>query len=109
MEEVSLLCITAEGRCEHKAEWERGYQHASQAPASLQERKLKKMKTSINTFFFFFLAFLGPHPRHREVPKLEDESELLLPTYARATTTKDPSCVCHLCYSSPQSTRSSTH
>lgn len=33
-----------EGRYEHKAEWERGRLHASQAPATLQMCKLKKIK-----------------------------------------------------------------
>ena len=27
-------------------------------------------------FFFFFLLFLGPHPWHMEVPRLEVKSEL---------------------------------
>ena len=27
-------------------------------------------------FFFFFFVFLGPHPRHMEVPRLEVQSEL---------------------------------
>ena len=32
-------------------------------------------------FFFFFFAFLGPHPQHMEVPRLGVKSELqLLPT-----------------------------
>ena len=30
---------------------------------------------------FFFLSFLGPHPRHMEVPRLELQSELQLPAY----------------------------
>ena len=37
--------------------------------------------------FFFSLSFvfLGPHPRHMEVPRLGVESELQLPAYATAT------------------------
>ena len=38
-------------------------------------------------FFYFFClsVFLGPHPRHIEVPRLEVKSELQLPAYATAT------------------------
>ena len=32
-------------------------------------------------FFFFLLCFLGPHPKHMEVPRLGTESELQLPAY----------------------------
>ena len=31
---------------------------------------------SINFFIFIFLPFLGPHPQHMEVPRLEVESDL---------------------------------
>ena len=37
-----------------------------------------------------------------EVPRLGVESELLLPAYATATATPDPSCVCDLYHSSRQ-------
>ena len=47
-------------------------------------------------FFFFFFAFLGPHPLHMEVPRLGVESDLQLPAYATAIATPDPSCVCDL-------------
>ena len=43
---------------------------------------------------FFF--FLGPHPWHMEVPRLEVKSELQLPGNATATVTWDQSCVCNL-------------
>ena len=48
--------------------------------------------------FLFCLSFvfLGPHPRHREVPRLGIQSELQLPAYATATATRDPSHVCDL-------------
>ena len=42
-------------------------------------------------FVFFFLVFLGPHPRHMEVPRLGVESELQLLTYTTATAIRDPS------------------
>ena len=52
---------------------------------------------------FCLLAFLGLHPRHMEVPRLEDESELQLPAYTTATTaTPDPSLVCNVHHSSRQ-------
>ena len=63
-------------------------------------------------FFFFFLSFflllvllllfLGPLPRHMEVPRLGVESELQPPACARATATQDPSCICNLHHSSRQ-------
>ena len=33
----------------------------------------------------FFLSFLGLHPRHMEVPRLELQSELQLPAYTITT------------------------
>ena len=46
--------------------------------------------------FFFFLSFLGPHPRHMEVLSLSVKSELRLLAYTTATATRDPSHVCDL-------------
>ena len=51
---------------------------------------------------FVCLSFLGPHPRHMEVPRLRVESELQLLTYTTAIATPDPSCVCDLQHSSWQ-------
>ena len=53
-------------------------------------------------FLVFFLLFLGPLPRHMEVPRLGVESELQPPAYARARATRDPSRVCNLHHSSRQ-------
>ena len=53
-------------------------------------------------FFFFFLVFLGPHPRHMEVPRLGVESELYPLAYTTATATLDLSLFCNLHYSSWQ-------
>ena len=53
-------------------------------------------------FFFWSFVFLGPHPRHMEVPRLGVESEQQLLAYARATATPDPSHVCELHHSSRQ-------
>ena len=47
--------------------------------------------TTKNPFFF---SFLGPYPQHMEVPRQGVESELSSPTYATATATWYPSCVC---------------
>ena len=44
-------------------------------------------------YFFVFLSFLVPHPRHMEVPRIGVQLELQLLAYARATATWDPSCV----------------
>ena len=49
-----------------------------------------------------FLFFLGPHPRHMEIPRLGVESELPLLVYATATATQDPSHICDLQQSSRQ-------
>ena len=42
----------------------------------------------------FFLFFLGLHPLHTEVPRLEVELELQLPACTTATAMWDPSCIC---------------
>ena len=52
--------------------------------------------------FFLLLFFLGPHPRHMEIPRLGIESELQLLAYPTATATQDPSRVCNLPHSSRQ-------
>ena len=48
---------------------------------------------------FFFFYFLWPCLWHMEVPRLGVKSELQLPAYATATTTRDPSHICDLCHS----------
>ena len=45
---------------------------------------------SLKRTTFFFLAFLGPHPRHMEVPRLGFKSELQLLAYTTVTATLDP-------------------
>ena len=50
----------------------------------------------------FFTVILEPHPWHMDIPRLEVESELQLPTYTTATATKDPSLVFNLHHSSRQ-------
>ena len=52
--------------------------------------------------FFFFLVFLGPHPQHMEVPRLEVKFELLLPAYTTATETPDLSHICEFHHTSRQ-------
>jgi len=54
------------------------------------------------TFHSLFLVFLGPQPRHMEVPRLGVEWELQLPAYTTAIATLDPSHVCDLHHSSRQ-------
>ena len=49
-----------------------------------------------NLFLSFFLFFLGPHPRHMEIPRLRVKSELHLPACATSTATMDSS-ICNLC------------
>ena len=50
--------------------------------------------------FFFFFGFLGPHPRHMEVPRLGVQSELQLTAYTIATAARDQSLTCDLHHSS---------
>ena len=47
-------------------------------------------------------CFLGPHPRHMEVPRRGVKSELQLLVYTTATATEDLSHVCDLHHSSRQ-------
>ena len=51
---------------------------------------------------FFFFVFLGPHPRHMEVPRLGVEWKLQLLAYTTAIAMQDLSCVCDLHHSSQQ-------
>ena len=44
----------------------------------------------------FIFIFLGPNPRHMEVPRLGVESELQLLAYTTATATPDLSHVCDI-------------
>ena len=48
------------------------------------------------------VVFLGLHPRHMKVARLGIEPELQLPTYATATATWDPNCICNVYHSSRQ-------
>ena len=56
----------------------------------------------VQQIFFFFLFFLGPHPRHMEVPRRGVQSELQLPASTTATATRDLSRVCGPHHSSRQ-------
>ena len=63
--------------------------------------RLRHKGTLLSAILFHFIilflfCFLGPHPRHMEVPRLGVESELQPPAFATATATPDPSCVCNL-------------
>ena len=49
-----------------------------------------------NLLTFFLFVFLGPHPRHMEVPRLGFESEPQLLAYTTATATLGLSCLCDL-------------
>ena len=60
------------------------------------------------SFLFIYLFFLGPHPWHMEVCRLEVESELQLPAYTSATAMRDLSCLCIL-HCGSQQCQSLTH
>ena len=51
---------------------------------------------------FYFIAFLGPHLRRMEVPRVGIESEVQLLAYTTASAMQDPSCICDLHHSSWQ-------
>ena len=51
---------------------------------------------------FFYFVFLGPHPLHMEVPRLQIESEIQLLAYTTAIAMQDPSHICELHHSSLQ-------
>ena len=53
-------------------------------------------------FLFLFFCFLGLHPRHMKVPRLEVKLKLQLLVYTTATAMWDPSCICDLHHSSWQ-------
>ena len=53
-------------------------------------------------YFILFFCFLGLHPRHLEVPRLEVESELQLLAYATTRAMWDPCCICDLHHSLQQ-------
>ena len=55
-----------------------------------------------NFLLFIYFVFLGPLPRHMEVPRLGVELELQLPAYAKATATQDLSHVWGLPHSLQQ-------
>ena len=57
---------------------------------------------SENRAHFFIFAFLGPHLRHMEVPRLRVELQLQLLAYTTATATWDLSCVYDIHHTSGQ-------
>ena len=59
---------------------------------------IQQNSSTFQGLFFFLFFFLGPHPWHMEVPRLEIELELQLPDYATATW--NLSLVCDLHHSS---------
>ena len=68
---------------------------------SLEEKPWEVVcPVSFLSFFFFFVFFLGLHPQHMEVPRLEVKWEPQLLPYTTAS--PDPSHVCDLHHSSQQ-------
>ena len=55
---------------------------------------------SVYIYRYALFAFLGPHPRPMEVPRLGVRSELHLPAHTTATAGRDLSGVCDLHHSS---------
>ena len=56
-------------------------------------------KGNANWLTLHFVALLGPHLQHMEVPRLRDKLELQLPAYAKATASQNLSRICELCHS----------
>ena len=54
-------------------------------------RALTYMRSLQEVYFFWSFVFLGPHPRHVEVPRPGDQSELWLLAYTTAMAMPDPS------------------
>ena len=78
-------------------------------PSPLATASLLSMSVSLSLLcrwvhlcHILFLVFLGPHPRHMEVPRLGVKLELQLPAYTTATATWDLSHVCDLHHTSQQ-------
>ena len=69
-------------------------------PVLTKHEKLKKLLQSESFVCLFW--FLGPHPKHMEVPSLGVESELQLPVYTTVSAKWDLSCTCDLYPSSQQ-------
>jgi len=57
---------------------------------------------SRSPLYFILFVFLGLHPQHMEVPRLEAEVELQLPACTTAPATQGLSCICDLHHSSQQ-------
>ena len=68
----------------------------SQGVGVLWLAEVPKHRLCSPLFFFFFFSFLGPHPKHMEVPRLGVESELQLLACATATAMQHLSRVCDL-------------
>ena len=63
----------------------------------------------LSFFLSFFFFFLGPHPGHMEVLRLDVESELKLLAYTMATAKWGRSNVCDLQRPTHSNARSLTH
>ena len=50
----------------------------------------------LNFYFFIFFSFLGLHPQHMEVSRLQVESDLQLLAYTTAMAIPDPRHICNL-------------
>ena len=67
-----------------------------------RERQREGQDIDVCMYVFLSFIFLGPHPWHREVPRLGVESVLRLPAYTTTTATQDLSRFCSLHRSSWQ-------
>ena len=62
-----------------------------------------RITTFLNFYYLFiYFCFLGPHPQHMGVPRLEVKSQLQLTASATAKATQDPNRICNLHHSSQQ-------
>ena len=72
------------------------------ANISLPVSKINAQELNGWVIWQLLFCFLGPHPKHMEVPRLGVQSELQLPATPQPQQCSDPSRVCDLHYSSGQ-------
>ena len=79
-----------------------GAERAPRGLSSVVPKPHPASDISFVCFFVFAFVFLGPLPRHLEVPRLGVQSELQMPASTTAAATQDPSRVCDLYHGSQQ-------
>ena len=94
---IALLTLILDG-----AQWNVAVFHPLDRMSPMKDRtqNINTLGQTLGSHFFFF--FLGPNPRHMEIPRPWIEPELKLLAYTTATATQDLSHVCNLQHRSLQ-------